>query len=437
MKKSMRKALAAAGILAGAMLLASCGNKPAETTAAAAATTAAETTAAETSSAAAESTAAETTAAETLEAPESYGNVTLGDYKGVEVEVRDVNVTDDEVQSYVDSLVSSNPEMNEVDRAAKEGDTVNIDYVGKKDGVAFDGGTAQGYDLTLGSGTFIDGFESGLVGAKKGDKIDLNLTFPEEYGNTELAGQAVVFEVTVNAVKESTDAKLNDEWVENYTNGNQTTVAEFLDETKKEMQEQREQSEHTIELNSLIGSVIENSTFEVNPEAIEYEAQKMMQNSQMSLAQYGIDLDSYLSMVGMTKEDYETQMRTNGEEYAKMKLLVQEIAAKEGMDKLTEADYKAIEKQYGYSKQMLIEMAGQEAVDFETLYMKVSDYLLDNANKVEAPEVPETEAGNEGEADVPAKTGAEGEADVPEGSEAAPEADLPAETEAAAETKAQ
>ena len=437
MKKSMRKALAAAGILAGAMLLASCGNKPAETTAAAAATTAAETTAAETSSAAAESTAAETTAAAPLEAPESYGNVTLGDYKGVEVEVRDVNVTDDEVQSYVDSLVSSNPEMNEVDRAAKEGDTVNIDYVGKKDGVAFEGGTAQGYDLTLGSGTFIDGFESGLVGAKKGDKIDLNLTFPEEYGNTELAGQAVVFEVTVNAVKESTDAKLNDEWVENYTNGNQTTVAEFLDETKKEMQEQREQSEHTIELNSLIGSVIENSTFEVNPEAIEYEAQKMMQNSQMSLAQYGIDLDSYLSMVGMTKEDYETQMRTNGEEYAKMKLLVQEIAAKEGMDQLTEADYKAIEKQYGYSKQMLIEMAGQEAVDFETLYMKVSDYLLDNANKVEAPEVPETEAGNEGEADVPAETGAEGEADVPEGSEAAPEADLPAETEAAAETKAQ
>ncbi len=225
--------------------------------------------------------------------------------------------------------------------------------------------------------------------------------------------------------------------MENYTDGGQTTVAEFMDETKKEMQEQREQSEHNIELNALIGSVIENATFDVNPEAIEYEAQKMMQNSQQSLAQYGIDLDSYLSMVGMTKEDYEAQMRTNGEEYAKMKLLVQEIAAKEGMDKLTEADYKAIEKQYGYSKQMLIEMAGQEAVDFETLYLKVSDYLLKNANKVEAPEVPETEAGNEGEADLPAETEAAGEADVPEGSEAAPEADLPAETGAAAETKAQ
>ena len=439
MRKSMKKALAAAGIIAGAMLLASCGNKPAETTAAAPATaaetTAAETTAAETTAAAAESTAAETQAP--LEAPEDYGSVTLGDYKGVDVEVRDVNVTDDELQSYVDSIVSSNPTMTEVDRAAKDGDIVNIDYVGKKDGVAFDGGTAQGYDLTLGSGTFIDGFESGLVGAKKGDKIDLNLTFPEEYGNAELAGQAVVFEVTVNAVKESSDAKLDDEWVENYTGGNQTTVAEFLDETKKEMQEQREQSEHNIELNSLIGAVIENATFDVNPEAIEYEAQKMMQNSQLSLAQYGIDLDSYLSMVGMTKEDYEAQMRTNGEEYAKMKLLVQEIAAKEGMDKLTEADYKAIEEQYGYSKQMLIQMAGQEAVDFETLYLKVSDYLLENANKVEAPEVPETEAVNEGEADLPAETEAAGEADVPEETEASSEAAQAAETEAAAETKAQ
>ena len=406
MRRSMRKAAAAAGIIAGALLLASCGSKPAETTAAE--TTAA---AAETSAAAGESAAAETQAP-VLDAPESYGSVTLGDYKGVDVEVHDVNVTDDEVQSYVDSLVSYNPVMKEVDRAAKDGDTVNIDYVGKKDGVAFEGGTAQDYDLTLGSGTFIDGFESGLIGVKKGDKVDLNLTFPEQYGNADLAGQAVVFEVTVNAVKESTDAKLNDEWVENYSGGDQTTVAEFLDETKKEMQEQREQSEHTIELNSLISTVMENANFEVNPEAIEYEAQKMMQSSQQSLAQYGIDLDSYLSMVGMTKEDYEAQMRSNGEEYAKMKMLVQEIAAKEGLDQLTEADYKAIEQQYGYSKQMLIQMAGQEAVDFETLYMKVSDYLLENANKVEAPEEPEPEA------------------DVPAESEAA-------ESEAAEETKAQ
>ena len=408
MRKSMRKAAAAAGIIAGALLLASCGSKPAETTAAAETTTAASTAAA----GAETSAAAETQAA--LEAPENYGTVTLGEYKGVDVEVRDVTVTDDDVKQYVDSLVTYNPVMEEVDREAKDGDTVNIDYMGKKDGVAFDGGTAQGYDLTLGSGTFSDGFESGLVGVKKGDKLDLNLTFPEQYGNADLAGQAVVFEVVVNAVKEKKDATLDDEWVKNYSNGAQATVAEFLDAQKKEMQEQREQNEHAVELNDLISTAMENATFDVNPDAIEYEAQKMMQSSQMSLAQYGIDLDSYLSMTGMTKEEYEEQMRTNGEEYAKMKMLVKEIAAKEGMEELTEADYKAIEKQYGYSKQMLVQMAGEEAVDFETLYLKVSDFLLENANKVEAPEEPETEAAE---------------------SEAAAETEA-AESEAATETKA-
>ena len=415
MRKSMRKAAAAAGIIAGALLLASCGSKPAETTAAPETTAAASTAAA-----GAESSAAAETQAAALEAPESYGTVTLGDYKGVDLEVRDVTVTDDEVQEYVDSLVNYNPVMQEVDRAAKDGDTVNIDYVGKKDGAAFDGGSAQGYDLTLGSNTFIDGFESGLVGVKKGDKLDLNLTFPEQYGNADLAGQAVVFEVIVNAVKENKDATLNDEWVANYSNGAQTTVAEFLDATKKEMQEQREQNEHAVELNDLISTAMENATFDVNPDAIEYEAQKMMQSSQMSLAQYGIDLDSYLSMTGMTKEDYEKQMRTNGEEYAKMKMLVKEIAAKEGMEELTEADYKEIEKQYGYSRQMLVQMAGEEAVDFETLYLKVSDFLLENANKIEAPEEPATEAESEAAA---------------EESESAAETEA-AESEAEAETKA-
>ncbi|MBQ7536216.1 MAG: trigger factor [Stomatobaculum sp.] len=396
MRKSMKKAAAAAGIIAGALILASCGKKPAETTAAATTAAAAETT---TAAAPAETTAAAETQAETVAEPDNYGTVTLGDYKGVDVEVHDVNVTDDDVKDYADSLVSYNPVTSEVDRAAKEGDTVNIDYVGKKDGVAFDGGTAQGYDLTLGSNTFIDGFESGLIGVKKGDKVELNLTFPEDYGNADLAGQSVVFEVTVNGVKETVDAVLNDEWVQNYSGGDQNTVDEFLAAVKEELQEQAEQNEYASQLNNLITTIADNATIDVNPEAIEYEAQKMIESSQNSLAQYGIDLDSYLSMVGMSKDEYEEQMRSNGEEYAKIKLLVQEIAEKEGLDKLTDADYKAIEEKYGYSKQMLIQMAGQEAVDFETLYMKVSDYLPENANKVEAPA--EEKAEEEEQADVP------------------------------------
>ena len=124
----------------------------------------------------------------------------------------------------------------------------------------------------------------------------------------------------------------------------------------------------------------------------------MMRSEQMSLAQNGFDLDRYLSMIGMTKEEYEEQIRSIGEENAKMKMLVKEIAEKEGMEQLTEADYKVLEKYYGYSRQMLVQMAGQEAVDFDALSMKVADFLLENANKVEAPEEPETEAAAETEA---------------------------------------
>ncbi len=426
MKRSTRKLLIAAGAMTGALLLASCGNKAQETTAAAT-TAAAETTAAagETTAAAAGETtaAAETTAA--LTAPENYGTVALGEYKGVEVAVRDVDVNDEDTQQYIDSLVANNPEKIEVDRPAQDGDTVNIDFVGKKDGVAFQGGTAQGYDLVLGSGAFIDGFESGLVGAKKGDKLDLNLTFPEEYGSAELAGKDVVFEVTVNTISEEKAAELTDAWVEKYTGGEQKTVDDFFQATKESILKQKEQNERTEELNNLINDVITNSSFEITPEAIAYEGQRMMQNSEMTLASYGIDLDSYLSMTGMTREDYQKQMEANGENYAKMKLLVDEIAAQENLTELTEADYQKLVEQYGVSKDMMIQMAGQEAVDFEAKYLKVSNFLLDNAKKVDAPE--ETTAA-ETTADAAAETTADAAAETTA-------AESAAEETTAAETK--
>ena len=149
-------------------------------------------------------TAETTTAAETTEAEiTDKGEVTkLGQYKGIEVTKEDTTVTDAELDQRIASILQANPEITEItDRPAQEGDTVNIDYVGMKDGVAFDGGTAEGYDLELGSGAFIDGFEDGLIGANVGEERSLNLTFPEDYGNADLAGQAVVFYVTVNKIE--------------------------------------------------------------------------------------------------------------------------------------------------------------------------------------------------------------------------------------------
>ena len=153
--------------------------------------------------------------------------VTLGEYKGLEVTLESTEVTDEEIDQQVASNLSASDKLEEVKEGTVEsGDVANIDYEGKLNGEAFEGGTDKGYDLTIGSGTFIDGFEDGLIGKKIGDTVDLNLTFPENYGSTELAGKDVVFTVTINSVKrapELTDAlvaEISDEYktVEEYRN---------------------------------------------------------------------------------------------------------------------------------------------------------------------------------------------------------------------------
>ena len=188
--------------------------------------------------------AATTQGAETQEAGTSEGaaedSVTLGEYKGVAYTPASVEITDEQVDKEVQKLADSN--LVEVDRPAAEGDTVNIDYVGKKDGVAFDGGTASGYDLKLGSNTFIDGFEDGLVGAVKGQKLDLNLTFPDSYSNTDLAGKDVVFTVTINGIETKKDIgyeDLTDEYVsENFGTQGITTVDELKSQVSSGLEQQ-------------------------------------------------------------------------------------------------------------------------------------------------------------------------------------------------------
>ena len=140
----------------------------------------------------------------------NLGTAQLGEYKGVSVLVQSTEVTDEEVEEEIQKNLDDNPDFVEVDRPAEEGDTVNIDYKGTQDGVEFAGGTGEDTDLVLGSGDFIDGFEDGLIGAVKGETRELDLTFPEDYHEEALAGQAVVFEVTVNAVKEEQAAVLDD-----------------------------------------------------------------------------------------------------------------------------------------------------------------------------------------------------------------------------------
>ena len=197
---------------------------------------------------------------------ENLGTVELGEYKGVKVNMPEVLVTDAEVDSRINQVLSQNPKEDEVDRPAAEGDVVNIDYVGTKDGVEFEGGSAKDFDLTLGSGSFIDGFEDGLIGVKKGDKKELDLTFPETYQEKSLAGQPVVFTVTVNAVKEKKDAVLDDEFVQRVSD--YKTVDEYKESIRADLLKQKQQAADRQVQTSVLQQVVADSTFKLNKNAV-------------------------------------------------------------------------------------------------------------------------------------------------------------------------
>ena len=232
--------------------------------------------------------------------PEEF--VTLGEYKGVTVEVAAPSVTDEDVEEQLGSIFSSNPPMTEVtDRAVQDGDTVNIDYVGKyaDSGEAFDGGTAQGAELVIGSNTYIDGFESGLVGVAIGDTVDLNLTFPEDYGATDLAGKDVVFTVTVNSISVQSD-EMTDEWAAGL-NANFSNISEdFEDRAVENLADLREYIRSGLEAdaqadydnnvdNEVLTVVMDNCEFKEVPEKL-YNRYLKQQNEQ---------LEYYASMYSM------------------------------------------------------------------------------------------------------------------------------------------
>ncbi len=307
------------------------------------------------------------------------GTVTLGNYIGLEITEPSNEVTDEDVETQINYTLSVNPTLVEVtDRPAQDGDVVNIDYVGLKDGVAFDGGSAQGYDLTLGSGTFIDGFEDGLIGANVGDEVSLDLTFPENYGNSELAGQDVVFEVTVNAIQEQQDAVLNDEFVQRVS-GTCKTVEEYREEVRLYLEELAEQSAKNQMQDEAIDLVIADSTFEGLDEQVEAEFNTQLEQMTAALEQSGFTLADYVAMYGMEEDDFKEYMRSSIESSTRINLVCEAIAEKEGLQ-VEDEDRLEVARLYNLdSPDELVDAYGQEAVDEAARNVKVMNFLLDNA----------------------------------------------------------
>ena len=326
----------------------------------------------------AESTAEGETPAETEEYV-AEGSITLGEYKGIPVTVTETTVTDEEVDAQIQQLLNSSAEYLEVDREAQLGDQVNIDYKGMKDGVAFDGGTAEGYDLVLGSNSFIDGFESGLVGAKKGEEVTLNLTFPDPYqNNPDLAGQAVVFEVKVNNVKEKTVPELTDDFVAKVS-PEDGTVEKLRENMKAFILEQKQYQIDNQRNTDILNAIIDKSEIVCATDDVDknYETQVQYYTNQASM--YGLDLATYASLMGMDEEGLKSELRNVARDMTKQEMLLKEIASRENIT-VTDEDREALAERYGYdSLESFLETADKEIVDDTALMQKTLDFLVENA----------------------------------------------------------
>ncbi len=265
--------------------------------------------------------------------------MTLGQYQNLEVEeASKTQIQDEDVDTYIKRQMAFNYDPVELteDRAVQEYDTVNIDYTGYKDGEAFEGGTDQGYDLLIGSGNFIEGFEEGLIGHNKGEEVTLDLTFPENYSSADLAGQAVQFVVKINKISEP--APLTDEWASENTD---FKTAEEYRANQKELLQQQADNEYESQVKSdLFQLVMETTEVKEYPQELleETRADLKSQLDNMYSASYGMTMDEYLESQGASKEDADQTIDETAKSYLKQNMVTQAILNAEKKE-YTEEDY--------------------------------------------------------------------------------------------------
>lgn len=307
--------------------------------------------------------------------------ITLGQYKGVEVNVAPAEVTEEDILFEIQSeLYANGAELQEVTgRAVRLGDTVNIDYQGLKDGVAFEGGTAAGYDLMIGSGTFIPGFEEGLIGAKTGDKLDLNVTFPENYGSADLAGQPVVFKVTVNKIQEY---KLTEEYVT--SNTDYADIEAYKAGIKENLLADKEAARHEEIESSVYNSVREASKISSLPQTLLdfYKNDIKIYYSNVAMA-YGMDFESLLSAYGVTVEQFDEDALAYAKNMAERDLVINAIIKAESLE-LTDEEYDnevaRVAEEYGYeSTADFLAAADPNILREEIMIHKVMEFLVAEA----------------------------------------------------------
>ena len=322
-----------------------------------------------------------------------YPVATLGQYKGIEAPKAAVTVTDEEVDEDIKQLASRNSSISTVERAAKDGDTVIIDFDGYMDGVAFDGGKGENYTLRLGSGTFIPGFEDQVVGMAAGDEKDVEVTFPADYGTQELAGKPATFKVKVHEVKETLVPELDDEFAKDVSE-----TAETLEDLKKERREKLEkdkadEAEHNFK-NEVVKKAMDNLEVVIPDTMVEAQLDDMMNQYAMNMQSSGFTLEQYAQMMGTTIQGLREQSREGAVQQIRNTLLLEKVAEEENIqvtDEELEEEYQTMAKEYDMDVEKVKEYLPLEDLRKEKQLQKAMDLIVDNAVATE-PKAEETPA---------------------------------------------
>ena len=312
--------------------------------------------------------------------------VTLGKYNGVTVTKIDTSVSDEEVDAEIENQRNTNARTVTVtDRAVQEGDTAVIDFEGFVDGVAFEGGKGENHPLEIGSHSFIDTFEDQLVGKNAGDEVEVNVTFPEQYQAEELAGKPATFKVKINEIRAKELPELNDEFVQDVSEFD--TMAEYREDTKKKLQERKENAAKGTKEDEAIQKIIDKSKMEIPEAMIDMQAENMIEEFAQRIAAQGMSFEQYMQFSGMTIDKMKEQVRPEALQRIQSSLVLEQIAKEENIvasDEDVDAELEKMAGMYGMKVEDLKTYMGdseRESMKRDIAVKKAVEFVMANVKE--------------------------------------------------------
>ncbi|MCD8019739.1 MAG: trigger factor [Clostridiales bacterium] len=317
--------------------------------------------------------------------------VTLGQYKGLEVEKQSVEVTEEEINEKLVAAQNENArEITIEDRPVKEGDIITLNYAGTIDGVPFDGGTADNQKLEIGSHSFIDTFEDQLVGLNIGDEKDVEVTFPEKYHAEELAGKPAVFHVEILGITEKQLPEIDDDFAQDTTEFD--SLEEYKEDIRKKLTEGKEEQAKTVMENALVDQIVANSEMDIPEAMIDSQVEQMMQEYEQRMSYQGITFDRYLQFTGQSREELEESMRPDAEKRIQSSLVLEAIVAAESIEATDEdvnKEYEKMAAMYQMDVEQIASYYGEaqkEDMKKDLAVQKAVKFVLEQAVVTEASE---------------------------------------------------